>query len=190
MHFLKVYNEKIIKYDLINKFEYNNLENMPKLKKITLNFGCKNFEIRKFATVLLALEIIALKKSTLTIAKTPNLLLKIQKGQPAGCKVVLKKKIMYTFLTRLLLEMVPKIKNFLGFKMQKKDGCFSFHMLNSEIVLHEFEDQFPLFADLPNLDIHILTTAKTQKELVFLIKSFKFPTFEKISDKWSSGLRR
>ena len=61
MHFLSYYNEKIIKHDLINKFTYNKPAEIPELKKITLNFGCKNFPIQKFATTLLALEIITNK---------------------------------------------------------------------------------------------------------------------------------
>jgi large subunit ribosomal protein L5 len=183
MNFLKYYNEKIIKQDLINKFKFNNLNEIPYLKKITLNFGCKNFTIHKFATTMLALEIIVKKKSTLTISKHANVLLKIQKGQPAGCKVVLKKKMMYDFLTKLILDILPKLKNFLGFKIKLKISIFSFKLYNNEIVLQEFEEQFPLFNNLPNLDIDILTNSKNKKELLFLIKSLKFPikNFKRIS---------
>lgn len=175
MNFLKHYNQKIIKHDLVNKYKYNNINNIPKLKTIILNFGCKNFNIQKFATTLLALEIITTKKSSLTLAKSANVLLKIQKGHPAGCKVVLKEKEMYNFLTRLFLEILPKLKNFSGFRLEAKTSSFSFKLLSNQIVLQEFEEQYPLFANIPHLDIHISTNSKTQKELLFLIKSLKFP---------------
>lgn len=175
MHFLKYYNKKLIKHDLINKFKYKSNKDTPELKKITLNFGCKNFNIQKFATTMLALEIITTKKSTLTIAKNANLLLKIQKGHPAGCKVVLRKNEIYTFLTQLFLEILPKLKTFTGFKLKVKSSNFSLKLLSNEISLQEFEEQYPLFASLPNLDINISTNAKNQKELMFLIKSLKFP---------------
>lgn len=175
MHFLKYYNEKIIKQDLVNKFKYNNTNKTPELKKIILNFGCKNFNIQKFATTMLALEIIATKKSSITVAKSANLLLKIQKGHPAGCKVVLREKEMYNFLTRLFLEILPKLKNFEGLKLKIKSSSFSFKLLSNEILVQEFEEQYPLFANLPTLDIHVSTTATTQKELLFLIKALKFP---------------
>jgi len=178
MHFLENYNRRIIKHDLINKFKYNNIKNVPKLKEVILNFGCKNFNIQKFATTLLALEIIASKKSSLTIAKNANILLKIQKGQPAGCKVVIKRKEIYTFLNKMLLEILPRLKNFLGFKIQIRTSTFSFQLLNNEIMLQEFEDQYPLFTNLPNLDIYISTNSKSKKELMFLAKSIKIPIYE------------
>lgn len=175
MHFLRYYNHKIIKHDLINKFKYNKINKIPRLKKIVLNFGCKDFNIQKFATTLLALEIVTTKKATLTTAKNANMLLKIQKGHPAGCKVVLQEKEIYSFLIRLFLEILPKLKNFSGFKVKKKVGSFSFKLLSNQILLQEFEEHYPLFASLPDLDIHISTNSKSQEELIFLIKSLKFP---------------
>jgi large subunit ribosomal protein L5 len=97
MHLLNIFNNKIIKHDLVNKYHYKNLQNLPKLKKITLNFNCTNFNTQKFATTLLALEIITAKKGSLTTAKVPNVLLKIQKGQPVGCKITLKKNLSIHF---------------------------------------------------------------------------------------------
>lgn len=179
MHFIEISNKKIIKHDLINKFNYINIKNIPEIKQVTLNFGCKNFNIQKFATTLLALEIIAAKKGKLTIAKNANVLLKIQKGQPTGCKVTLKKKEMHFFFKRILIEILPKIKNFTGFKIQTQTSTFSFYILSNEIMLQEFEDQYPLFTNLPHLDIHILTNAKNHKELMFLIKSNKIPILSK-----------
>ena len=179
MKFLQAYNNKIIKYDLINKFLYKNVRTIPKLESITLNFGCKNFNIQKFATTLLALEILTLKKGTLSVSRSANVLLKIQKGQPAGCKITLKGKEMNTFLTKLHLEILPKLRNFLGFKFQTKASTISFQLLRNEITLPEFENQYPLFSDLPNLDIHISTNSKSQKELSFLIESMKFPSFKR-----------
>jgi large subunit ribosomal protein L5 len=177
MHFLKISNKKIIKHDLINKFKYNNIQNIPEFKQLTFNFGCKNFNIQNFATTLLASEIIASKKGALTVAKNANVLLKIQKGQPAGCKVILKKKEIDTFLNKLLIEILPRVKNFLGFKISMQTSTFSFKLFSNEIALQEFENQYPLFANLPNLDIHISTNSKSKKELMFLIKSYKIPIY-------------
>ena len=126
MHFLKTYYRRIIKQDLTNKFIFNNNKNLPKLKKIILNFGCKNFSIQKFATTMLALEMICLKKTAITTSKKPNLILKIQKGQPAGCRVELKNKEIYDFLTRLTLEILPKFKNFPGLKVEQNFSNFFF----------------------------------------------------------------
>ena len=194
MNFLKIYNKKIIKYDLINKFVYKNCKTLPKLTSIILNFGCKNFNIKKFATTLLALEVLTLKKSTLsTQRKNINISLKIQKGQPAGCVITLRKKEIKIFLTKLHSEVLPKIKNFLGLKFQTKTSTFYFQLFNNELNVAEFEYHYPLFSNLPNLNVHVFTTAKNRRELLFLATSLKFPLFaavKKILDKWPRGLRR
>ena len=179
MNFIANSNKKIIKNDLINKFNYKNIKNMPELQKLILNFGCKNFNIQKFATTLLALEIFASKKGGVTTAKKANILLKIQKGQPAGCKITLRNKEIYSFLNKILIEILPKIKNFKGFKIKTQNSTFSFQIVGNEIMLQEFEDQYPLFANLPNLDIQISTNSKSEKELIFLIKAIRIPIYQK-----------
>jgi large subunit ribosomal protein L5 len=82
---------KTLKYELCNKFAYKNINEVPKLKKIILNFGCKTADLKHLSASLLALELITSQKGRITTTKSPNLLLKIKKGNPSGCKVTLKK---------------------------------------------------------------------------------------------------
>ena len=178
MNLFQIYYKQIIKQDLTNKFIFSNNKKIPKLKKITLNFGCKNMTIQKFTTTMLALEIISLKKGAITTTKKPNVILKIQKGQPTGCKVNLKGHQIYLFLTKLYLEIIPKLKNFRGFKIEKQVFNFFFQIPTNEIVLKEFEEQYPLFSNLPSLDVNILTTTSNPKELIFLAKAMKLPFYQ------------
>ena len=178
MTFLKTINNKIIKHDLINKYNYKTIKKLPKLKEITLNFSCTAVTLQKFATTILALEIIASKKSSITTSKSSNIILKTQKGQPAGCKVILKNAHAYSFIEKLMLQIVPKLTNFSGFKVQTKPPTFSFKLFSREIVLPELENQYPLFNNLPILDIHIKTTAKSVEECVFLAKALKIPLYK------------
>lgn len=175
MHFIKHYYEKVIKYDFINKFKYNKLDELPKIKKIILNFGCRNFTIQRFATTLLSLELISTKKGTITLHKNANVFLKIQKGAPSGCQVILTKNTMYEFLAKLLIEIFPKIKNISGLKISIIDQTFSYKFLSNTIVLSELQEYYPLFTNLPDLNLTVITNAKSTKELIFLIKSFQFP---------------
>nr|UQS76186.1 ribosomal protein L5 [Haslea ostrearia]WAJ48224.1 50S ribosomal protein L5 [Haslea ostrearia] len=175
MHFINYYYEKIIKYDFINKFNYNNLNELPQLKKIILNFSCQNFTIQKFAITLLSLELISTKKGSITLNKSANVFLKIQKGSPAGCQVILTKKTMYEFLAKLLVEIFPKIKNISGLKLKVTNNMFFYTFPPNTIILTELQEYYPLFNNLPALNLVVVTTAKTNKELIFLIKSFQFP---------------
>lgn len=182
MNLFKAYYAQIIKQDLINKFKLENHQSMPKLTQITLNFGCKNFSIQKFAITVLALEIISLKKSSVTAAKTPNVLLKIQKGQPTGCKVDLKKKEIYVFLTKLNLEILPKLKNFFGFRIGNRHSNFFFRIHSKDLLLEEFERNYPLFTTIPTLDVNVKINSKNEKKVIFLAKSIKTPFIKKSQD--------
>ena len=177
MHFLEYYYKNVIKYDLINKFFYKNINELPEIKQIILNFRSTNTKIKTFAAALLALELITTKKGILTKTKKPNLFLKIQKGKPAGCKIVLKKKVMYNFLNKILLEITPSMKNFLIFKTKYKKNCtnFSFNLDNKKLVFSELKEHYHLSKTLSYLNITIITNAQTQKELFFLLRSFNLP---------------
>jgi large subunit ribosomal protein L5 len=179
MNFFENYYKKIIRQDLTNKFIFDNDKNIPKLTKVTLNFGCTNLSIQKFAVTMLALEIIALKKCTITTTRKPNVIFKIQKGQPAGCKVELKNSQIYAFLTRLNIEILPKLKNFRKFQLSCQTNNFFFQVAGDEIILKEFENHYPLFSNLPTLDINILTNTKNDKEIFFLAKAIKLPFYKK-----------
>jgi large subunit ribosomal protein L5 len=176
MNLLENYYKKVIRYDLINKFFYHNLSDIPELKKIILNFGCKSFVIKDIAASLVALELITTKQGTITKARRPNVLLKVRKGHPVGCIVVLTKTKMYDFFLKLLAQVFQNLKDFKGIKVSKKlkDKSFSLTLMDL-INFEELEQQFYLFTNLPPLNIILITNAKSKKELVYLLNSFKTP---------------
>lgn len=176
MNLLENYYKKVIKYDLINKFFYNNLNDIPELKKIILNSGCKSFEIKSVAAALLSLELITTKQGSITKSKRAIILLKIRKGYPVGCMVVLTNTKMYQFFFKLLTEVFPNLKDFKGINISKKLGQKSFSFTLTDLInFKELEKQFYLFTNLPPLNIVFVTNTKTRKELIYLLKSFKLP---------------
>lgn len=177
MNILENYYKKVIRYDLINKFSYNHLDEIPKLKKIILNFGCKNFEIKHIASALLSLELITTKRGSLTKAKRSNILFKVRKGSPVGCVVILKKNKMYNFFFKLLVEVFPNLKVFKPINIYKKSEKTSFSFTLKDLVnFKELEKQFYLFINLPPLNITLIINSKTKKELIYLLNAFKLPT--------------
>ena len=46
MKFLQNYNENIVNYDLLNKFTYNSITKLPKLKFININLSLKKNDIK------------------------------------------------------------------------------------------------------------------------------------------------
>ena len=69
MHFLDQYYNNNIKYDLLNKFEYKNIQEIPKLQKILVNFKIKKYDFNLLISSLVALEFITTQKGVLTKSK-------------------------------------------------------------------------------------------------------------------------
>lgn len=170
MYFLKNYYQNVIQYDLINKFQYKNLQNLPKLEKIILSYSYKDF--KTLSSSLLSLELISGKQGILILAKNSYILLKIRKGCPIGCKVVLKKTMMYDFFAKLLVDIFPQMKEFAFQSFFLQQQTFSYKLKN--IIFFELEKNFNLFSTLSNLNISIVVkNTTTQEEFLFLLKSFK-----------------
>lgn len=176
MNYIKKFATTTLKYDLLNKFFYNNTKTLPKLKKIILNFGCKTADIKQLASSLLAIELITNKKGTLTKTRYSNILLKIRKGNPTGCKVILYNVKMFNFLEILLVEIFPTLKNFVGFNTNKKflQNVFTF-ALRETFSFYELKNYYYLFNNLPKLDITLVTNSNTKQEFIFLLKSLQWP---------------
>lgn len=176
MDILESYYQKVVKYDLINKFSYTHVDEIPRLKKIILNFGCKESEIKSVASALLSLELVTTKKSSVIRSRRANILLKIRKGNPVGCVVVLKSTDMYRFLLKLISEVFPNLKDFKGLIVSKRLGVTSVSFtLKDFIDLKELKKQFYLFTRLPPLNVTFVANTKSTKELLYLLLSFKLP---------------
>lgn len=177
MHFFSNYYNNIVKYDLINKFWYNKLKKVPKFYKIILNFGLKKSSIKQLSSNLLALELIGLKKGQFLISKKSNIFLKIKKGHPIGCKLVLQKKLLYHFLAKLIFEIFPQFKTLLRInkKKRKYDHSISYKFKNS-LLFVELEQNYSLLNTvLADLNLTFITNKITQEEFYYLIYSFKQP---------------
>lgn len=177
MHFLEKFYHKTLNYELINKFNYNSTKNIPSLKKIILNFGCKTADIKQLSSCLLSLELITHQKGHFTKTKYSKILFKIRKGNPTGCKVTLNKFNKFKFLELLTVEIFPKLKNFLGLNLKKSNKNNFSYELNNTFSFSELEKNYYLFNNLPKLDISIIVYSNFNKseELHFLLKSYQLP---------------
>lgn len=165
----------VIRYDLINKYSYDSFKSIPRIEKIVLNVGLKNSDLTRTLNSALALEIVTNKSSFLTKSKKPNLFLKLRKGSPSGCSIVLKKKNLYFFLDKFLVEMVPLIDKL---KIKKWDVKSNKNFSITIDYLSCFKELRPIsylfFVNYP-LNIVFITNTKSNKELVDLLQLYNFP---------------
>lgn len=158
MQLLNSYYCKNLKHNFINKFKYSNLNKLPKIKKIVINFKSKFPNLKIIAISLLVIEFITSKKAIFTKTKNQNLTLKIKKGQLIGCKIFLRKKTMFLFLINLILNILPLcIKNyrFLVLKKLKNSNTFPLTLRNI-MLFSKLEKFYNIFNKINKLNIFII----------------------------------
>ena len=169
------YREKIVP-QLMEKFGYQTVMQVPRIEKITLNMGVGEAvgdkKVMDFAVG--DMEKIAGQKAIVTKAKKSVAGFKIRDGWPVGCKVTLRRDRMYEFLDRLINIAIPRIRDFRGLNAKSFDGRGNYSMgVKEQIIFPEVE--YDKVDALRGLDITITTSAKSDEECRALLDSFSFP---------------
>lgn len=170
MHYLEKYYNDTVRPDLITKFNYKNNERVPKIKSLTLNFGCRSSDFKKLSISFLSLQFITKKRGEIIPSKKSNILLKIRSGDPVGCKVILKGKLMYRTLTEIM-KIKSNPKNDSKLNVTKSNSVtFSF---GSPLVFNVLEENYTFFSEVGRIHVSILTNCDDTNEVSFLLNSFK-----------------
>jgi large subunit ribosomal protein L5 len=169
------YREKIVP-ELMKKFGYKTVMQVPRITKITLNMGVgeavndkKNIEM-----AVADLTKIAGQKPVITKARKAIANFKIRQGLPIGTMVTLRGARMYEFLDRLVTIAFPRVRDFRGVSGRAFDGRGNYNIgLKEQIIFPEIE--YDKIDKLRGLNISITTTAKTDEEAKALLAAFRFP---------------
>ena len=170
-----LYNTEI-REQMIKKFGYSNVMEVPKLDKIVVNMGVG--EARENEKLLDAaakdMEIITGQKPVLTKAKKSIANFKIREGMPIGCKVTLRGDRMYEFLDRLVNLALPRVRDFRGVNPNSFDGRGNYAMgIKEQLIFPEIE--YDKIDKVRGMDIVFTTTAKTDEEARELLRLFNMP---------------
>lgn len=171
----QVYKEKVIPA-LQSEFEYNNVMQVPKVTKITLNMGVGEAvaDKKQIENAVRDMTAIAGQKPVVTKARKSIAGFKVRDGWPIGCKVTLRGERMWEFLDRLIAVSIPRIRDFRGLNGKSFDGRGNYSMgVREQIMFPEIE--YDKVDAIRGLDITITTSAETDEEGKALLKAFSFP---------------
>ncbi len=169
------YKENVVP-ELVQKFGYKSVMEVPRISKITLNMGVgKSTQDKKILDNAVAdLTKIAGQKPVVTKAKKSVANFKVRAGFPIGCMVTLRGQRMYEFLDRLVSIAIPRIRDFRGVSNRSFDGRGNYSIgVREQIIFPEVE--YDKVDTLRGLNISITTTAKTDDEARALLAAFRFP---------------
>lgn len=176
MNSLKELYNKELKDNMMKKFNYSSVMEVPKLEKIVVNIGVGDgsHDDKVVEAAARDLETIAGQHPVITKAKKSIAGFKLREGQPIGVKVTLRGENMFIFMEKLIRVGLPRVRDFRGINPKSFDGKGNYTLgIKDQLIFPEIN--FDDVVKLRGMDIVFVTTAKTNDEALELLKGFGLP---------------
>ena len=173
---LETFYKESVMSKLTERFGYQNVMEVPRISKITLNMGVGEAAGNKkiLENAVADMTKIAGQKPITTKARVSVASFKIRDGWPIGCKVTLRRAQMWEFLDRLINISLPRTRDFRGVSGRAFDGRGNYNFgVKEQIIFPEID--FDAVDAMRGMDISITTTAKSDEEAKALLEAFSFP---------------
>lgn len=161
---------------LKEKFNYNNKNQIPYIRKIVVNrgLGQSNQNSKYFDYFLNELSIITGQRGVITYSKKAIASFKLRKKSPVGVVVTLRGDKMYAFLDRLINLALPRVRDFNGLNKESFDGFGNFSLgLNEQLMFPEID--YDKINSICGMDISIVINSNTNEESIFLLGELGLP---------------
>ena len=168
--------DKTVVPALVKKFNYKNVNQVPKLVKITINSGLGDVKDNSKSIQLAQeeLKLIAGQKPVLTLAKKSVANFKIREGQSVGMKVTLRGTRMYEFFDKFISIALPRVRDFRGVPTKSFDGRGNYAMgVKEQLIFPEIS--YDQVEKMRGFDICFTTTANTDEEARELLAMLGMP---------------
>jgi len=173
---LEVFYRETVVPKLMERFKYKSIMMVPRLEKISVNIGVGEAaqEPKLLETAMQELGQITGQKPQIRKAKKAISNFKLREGQAIGCRVTLRRKIMFEFLDRFVTVAVPRIRDFRGLSDTSFDGRGNYNAgIREQIIFPEIDiDKVPR---INGMDISFVTSAKTDQEAYELLSLLGMP---------------
>ena len=163
---------------LMEKRNYQNVHQVPRLQKIVVNMGVSaSLEKGAVEDAMKDLAQITGRKPVVSKSRKSVANFKLREGQAIGCKVTLRREVMYEFLDRLVAAALPRIRDFRGISVRSFDGRGNYSLgIAEQTVFPEIE--LDKIKRQQGMDITLVTTAPSDDEALDLLKLMGLPFAE------------
>lgn len=161
---------------MMQKFEYKNINQVPRLEKVVINMGLGEAKDNPKAldSAVEDLTVISGQKPVVTTAKKSVANFKVREGMKIGAKVTLRGDRMYEFIDKLISIAIPRVRDFRGLSPKSFDGRGNFAMgFKEQLVFPEIE--YDKVDAIRGMDIIVVTTAETDEEARELLTQMGMP---------------
>ncbi|MGK9044549.1 50S ribosomal protein L5 [Mammaliicoccus vitulinus] len=165
-----------ISTELVKKFNYDSVMQVPKIEKIVVNMGIgdavQNSKVLDSAVE--ELQTITGQKPLVTKAKKSIATFRLREGMPIGAKVTLRGERMYEFFDKLVSVSLPRVRDFRGISKKAFDGRGNYTLgVKEQLIFPEID--YDKVSKVRGMDIVIVTTANTDEEARELLTQFGMP---------------
>lgn len=167
---------KEVKAKLLERFKYENIHEVPKIEKISVNIGLGEAVAnpKLIDQALVELAQITGQRPKICKARKSIAGFKLRKGMPIGVMVTLRGKRMYDFLARLIHIALPRVRDFKGLPRSGFDGRGNYTLgLTDHTIFPELDAS--KVEKVKGLSVTIVTTAKSDEEAYELLKEMGMP---------------
>jgi len=161
---------------LMEKFQYKNIMEVPKLEKVIINMGIGEARDnpKLLESAVQEMTLIAGQKPVVTRAKKSIANFKLREGMPIGVKVTLRGERMYEFLDKLMNIALPRVRDFRGVSPTAFDGRGNFALgIKEQLIFPEIE--YDKVESIRGMDIIVVTTAETDEEAKSFLELMGMP---------------
>lgn len=173
---LKNYYVEQVVPQLMKKFEYKNVMQIPRVEKVVINIGAGEARdsSKVIDSIIQDLAKITGQKPVPCVARKSVANFKIRSGMKIGAKVTLRSSRMYEFLDKFFNLALPRVRDFRGISPDAFDGRGNYNMgVKEQLIFPEVE--YDKIDKIRGMDICIVTTANTDEEARNLLKFMGAP---------------
>jgi large subunit ribosomal protein L5 len=163
---------------LKQKHNYTNVHQIPKLEKIVVNMGISaSLEKNAIEDAAKDLSLLTGRKPVISKSRHSIANFKLRENMPIGCRVTLRRDVMYEFFDRLVAAALPRIRDFRGLSPRKFDGRGNYTFGVAEQTIFP-EIELDKIKRTQGMDITIVTSAQDDATALELLKMMGFPFAE------------
>ena len=174
---VKHYKKNQLSRDLLLKTKRQNVMNSPRLDKVSVSLMVKEalLNSNKLLTPLMLLKLITGQKPKVTVAKKSVAQFKLRQGKAIGCKVTLRNEMMYSFLDRIIYNILPQIIEVKNKKLKVHANTLTIGVEDISIF-PELENQYEFLKTTQGLNLtFVLKNSKSKRDTKYLFSGLKIP---------------
>ena len=201
MNRLHAHSQTFLPRDLLHQLNRTNIMNCPKLHKIVVTTSLQVDSLQNQGTIpgkilknspsknisgYLGLELLCGQKLKKTRARQFISGFQLRKGEIVGCQATLRQSLLFSFLEKVLLGVLPKIREFSGFPrsqtltFKKTQSSVNFQKsiscgIENFLLFPECENHYEIFEALRGFQMTLVTNAKSSQETLLLLSGYQIP---------------